>query len=116
MELGPLQPAARRPDWSNSAVLGPRSSAARDFADLVAAKLVGTVLPFSEREALVRTAAFRGINRFEANLIIATVQHTFGIGQKRVPENYRPLRIPPALAAFLLLQGAILAAFWFLIF
>jgi hypothetical protein len=116
MELGPVQILTRRPDWSKSAVLGPRSSTARDFADLVAAKLVGTVLPFSHRESLLQAAAERGISRFEANLIIATVQHNFGIGRKRITENYRPFRFPITLAAFLIVQGAIVAAVWYLLF
>ncbi len=57
--------------------------AARNFADLVAARMIGTVLPFSERESLVRAAARNGINRFEANLLIAAVQHQMGVGLKR---------------------------------
>jgi hypothetical protein len=74
-------------DWSRSAILGDRGVAARNFADLVAARMVGTVLPFSERESLVRAAARHGINRFEANLLIATVQHQLGVGQKRLAKG-----------------------------
>jgi hypothetical protein len=70
-------------DWSQSAILGDRGVAARNFADLVAARMIGTVLPFSERESLVRAAARNGINRFEANLLIAAVQHQMGVGLKR---------------------------------
>jgi len=61
--------------------------AARNFADLVAARMVGTVLPFTERESLVRAAARHGINRFEANLLIATVQNQMGAGRKRLEKR-----------------------------
>lgn len=78
---------SRLNDWSQSAILGDRGVAARNFADLVAARMIGTVLPFSERESLVRAAARNGINRFEANLLIAAVQHQLGVGLKRQPKD-----------------------------
>ncbi len=76
-------------DWSHSAILGDRGIAARNFADLVAARMIGTVLPFSERESLVRAAARNGINRFEANLLIAAVQHQLGVGLQRQAKRGR---------------------------
>jgi hypothetical protein len=37
--------------------------------------LVGDRLPIRDRERLIRRALHLGLNRFEANLLIATVQH-----------------------------------------
>jgi hypothetical protein len=79
-------------DWSQSAILGDRGAVARNFADLVAARMVGTVLPFSERESLVKAAARHGINRFEANLLIAAVQNQMGAGRRRVEKRGRGQR------------------------
>jgi hypothetical protein len=74
-------------DWSHSAILGDRGVVARNFADLVAARMVGTVLPLSERESLVKAAARHGINRFEANLLIAAVQNQMGAGRQRIEKR-----------------------------
>jgi hypothetical protein len=105
-------------DWSQSAVLGKQNAAVREFADLVASRLVGTVLPFTHREALLRVAAIRGIGRFEANLIIAAVQHQLGVGQKRQPSAPSPSirKIAASLLFFLLLQAGIIAAVWHWLF
>lgn len=118
MRVEPIQLESPRRDWSQSAVLGQRSAAARNFADLVAARLVGTVLPFSERESLVRTAARYGIARFEANLIIAAVQHQMGVGRQREKRKRpsRGMRFSPALAAVMVVQAGIVAAVWYLLF
>ena len=91
---------------------------ARNFADLVAARLVGTVLPFSERESLVRTAARYGIAQFEANLIIAVVQNQMGVGRQREKpkRTSRRLRLSPAVAAAVVVQAGIVAAVWYLMF
>jgi hypothetical protein len=67
-------------DWSKSAILGYRTAAARDFADLVAVRMVSGTLPWTERQWLLHNAGRRGISRFEANLIIAAVAN-----------HYRPL-------------------------
>jgi hypothetical protein len=48
---------------------------AASFGRLVAQQLEGPVLRYSRRQALLREAERRGIGRFEANLIIAAVQH-----------------------------------------
>ena len=102
-------------DWSKSAVLGERSAKARTFADLVASQLVDTVLPLSQRESLIRLAARQGINRFEANLIIAAVQNQLGVGRKRPapPPPKRAFRIAAGIAMFLVIQAGIVAAAWY---
>jgi len=45
------------------------------FAAAVIASLEGTTLRYSRRIVLLKQAATLGIERFEANLVIATVQH-----------------------------------------
>ena len=51
---------------------------AERFALLVRYSLIGTLLPYSARQALIRKAGRMGIKRFDANLIIAMVQHRAG--------------------------------------
>jgi hypothetical protein len=51
------------------------------FSLLVRYSLVGSLLPHSTRQALLRKAARMGIRRFDANLIIAMVQHQAGGGR-----------------------------------
>lgn len=115
MRIKPVEVGMRRGDWSRSAVLGSRSSAALDFADLVAEQLVGTVLPWSRRESLVRAAARLGISRFEANLIIAAVQNQMGAGLGRSEARRPPLakRIAVGLMVFVAVQAMIVAAAWY---
>jgi hypothetical protein len=115
MQLEPIRVKLRRSDWSRSVVLGERGMAARDFADLVAGQLVGTVLPWSQREKLIDAATAYGITRFEANLIIAAVQHQLGVGRKR--DDAKPSRlsrrIAVGLAMFVIVQAGIIAAAWY---
>jgi len=47
----------------------------RGFAEAVADSLQAGVLPYADRQRLLRRAARLGIGRFDANLIIASVQH-----------------------------------------
>jgi hypothetical protein len=105
----------RREDWSDSVVLGDRGAAAREFADIVASQLVGTVLPWDQRETLIDTAAAYGITRFEANLIIAAVQHRMGVGKRRGPGTGTRLlpKLGAAVAVFLIVQASIAAMAWY---
>jgi len=85
-------PSATSPiDWSSSTVIGRRSPIAREFADSVVEHLVGNLLPYSARQDLIRQATDKGITRFEANLIIAAVQHHL-----RISPIAPPLRAKPA--------------------
>jgi hypothetical protein len=118
MQHEPIRGKLRRSDWSRSVVLGERGVAARDFADIVACQLVGTVLPWSQRDKLIRAASAHGITRFEANLIIATVQHQMGVGRRR--DDAKParlsVRIATGLAMFVIIQAGIIAAVWYCLF
>jgi hypothetical protein len=81
----------------------------------------GPVLRYSHRTRLIRAAERSGIGRFEANLIIAAVQHE--AGERRAAERVRPSQrtcpswLSSALAALAALatQAAILFGFWSLI-
>ena len=114
-------PMSRSDNWSESAVIGPRGGWARDFADLVARQMVGPLLPWSTRKSLLRQAARRNIKPFEANLIIATVQHRLGpaaIIPRAVPPA-RPRRnwsMPIGIAISAMLEALIIVCIWHLVF
>lgn len=78
----------------------------------VAASLDDGLLRYSTRLALVRRAVQMGIGRFEANLIIATVQHR--VRRDEVPRAVSRRRFDAtALAVVLAVQGLIvLGACW----
>ena len=79
------------------------------FADLVGQALDGCVLRYSNRLSLLDRAAKMGIGRFEANLIIATVQYR----REHVPANPPRRSYLPILIAFAIgLQALIVAAVW----
>jgi hypothetical protein len=96
-------------DWSTSAILGHRGPAARQFADLVATQMVGPLLPWYARRTLLREAAKWRISLFEANLIIATVQHRYRRDPLPIAKPARPraatFLIGTAIAAEALLVG-----------
>jgi len=56
-------------------VIAKPTSAAQEFADLVRDSMDGPILRYSARQTLLREASFQSLGRFEANLIIAAVQH-----------------------------------------
>ena len=95
-------------------VAKPPDSNAQSFADLVADSMDGPILRYSSRRALLRAADAAGIGRFEANLIIAAVQHQSDREASGTPiAPTRPLaRNALVWAAFLLLQTSIFIAVW----
>jgi hypothetical protein len=74
----------------------------------------GTELRYSKRQHLLKRADHYGIKRFDANLIIAMVQHRLGALETIDPEPARPSRLLLA-AAFLAVQSAIVLAGWWLV-
>src|SRR4051794_38981135 len=54
---------------------------AGEFADWVRDQLDGPLLRYSARLVLLKEAQRRGLGRFEANLVIASVLHRAGMGQ-----------------------------------
>jgi hypothetical protein len=90
------------------------SSQDRSFSELVLRKLHGRrrgVLRYSERLELLKEAGRRGIGRFEANLIIASVQHRLKLTVPECSRRRRPLKLSGVIA-FLALQGLILWGMW----
>jgi hypothetical protein len=83
------------------------------FGQLVLRQLKGrrwAGLRYSERLALLKEAGRRGIGRFEANLIIASVQHRLS-GKTPGTEERKPFRFGGTVA-FLVVQGLILLGVW----
>lgn len=80
-------------------------ASSRKFAQAVAEELKQGVLRFSSRQQLLSTAEQMGISRFQANLIIAALQHQF----PPTSPTYQPqqFRWVPWLAVVLLFQGVI---------
>jgi hypothetical protein len=86
---------------------------AERFAGMVLAKMEGGLLRYSSRLSLLKQAAAMGIERFEANLIIAAVQS----GRPK-PIRVRTIRRfgPMSMAVtFAVVQVSILAAAWWFI-
>jgi hypothetical protein len=86
------------------------SGDSRRFAQIVAGELEQGVLRFSARQRLLSTAERMGIGRFQANLVIAAVQHQLGAttSEPRQPHFSWASR----LLAAVLLQGLIVASIY----
>ena len=123
-----LQPAlselAHAMDTRNSPHRGPKDfgnldASATEFAEHVASRVTGDTLRYSDRLALLEVADELKIGRFEANLIIAMVQHRTRGGEisfTRTDDTprYKVLGLPREIVAFLAVQTAILLGAWFL--
>ena len=115
MEMEDDQPQYRLedPDELPLADNGFPTSVDRTFAALVSRTLQAqrrSPLRYSQRLDLLKEAGRRGIGRFEANLIIASVQHKLGLLNVAPPKR-RPLRLP-GVVAFLLVQSMIVWGLW----
>jgi hypothetical protein len=78
----------------------------------------GPVLRYSHRTGLIRTAERSGIGRFEANLIIAAVQHEAGERAAALPVEQRPRSRAswmPIAIAVIATQAVIALGAWLLI-
>jgi hypothetical protein len=88
---------------------------AATFAQVVRQRMDGPVLRYSHRTHLIREAERRGIGRFEANLIIAAVQHE--AGERRGVESIVPSSSSswiPLIVGICATQGAIFAGLWWM--
>lgn len=81
------------------------------FAGTVARALEDGVLRYSVRMGLLKEAARRGIGRFEANLIIAAVQHQTGAAAEEAVHRNRGFRVPPLVMA-LLVEAVVIVGLW----
>jgi hypothetical protein len=105
-----LRELARRQDRKIVAApppLGQRTCGT--FASEVARRLEGPVLRHAERRKLIAAARRMGIGRFEANLVIAAVQHQRGSVDARQVAG--PMRLRH-LAPVALVMGLELAVAW----
>jgi hypothetical protein len=91
-------------------------SGVRAFAQAVSIALEGPILRYSRRQQLIRQAEGLGIRRFDANLLIAAVQHRLGNGktnaavQPEASDSRWRMAIP--VGCVLALQALILLGFW----
>ena len=83
------------------------------FAAEIAGRMEGPVLRHAQRLALFEVARRLGIGRFEANLIMAAVQHQRGQARAIAAnaEVHRPWRLAP-LAVVVVVQGLIAWGAW----
>ena len=95
----------------------PPRTAVNTFAQLAASQLADDVLCYSRRLQLLNTAGRLGIGRFQANLILAAVQHESGNLSVRSQEASapRPFRVAPILAVAVI-QSLILFGVWGIFF
>jgi hypothetical protein len=86
------------------------------FSHRVAARLDGPVLRYSNRVALLKEAGKLGIGRFEANLLIAKVQHSRvqGSGFRVHEKTTNGAWLGPA-AVVVSVQTLIILAVWWLV-
>jgi len=88
------------------------AGAAQTFAGLVRERMDGPVLRYSHRTRLLRTAERGGIGRFEANLIIAAVQHETGANRPTIEARDRGHAWMPRALAIAITQSIIAMAVW----
>jgi hypothetical protein len=95
-----------------------RSPHAERFERQVARELQGSILRYSRRQALLKAAEAMSIGRFEANLIIAVVQHRQGSQQTATLIECTSHRrhILPCLLCIATVQAAIVAGAWLVAF
>jgi len=91
----------------------PPTDVSAEFAEWVRGRLDGPVLRYSARQAMLKEAERRGLGRFDANLVIASVLYRAGMGQE-YEMRPRVEWVAPVLV-FLLLQGAILGGAWWVL-
>jgi hypothetical protein len=89
----------------------------RGFAARVRTHLNGQILRYSDRLELLRAAERLRIERFRANLIIATVQHEMAGATAGTPLETRPARsqwrVSSIIAAVVVTELATVALTWF---
>jgi hypothetical protein len=101
-----------------------KDAAVHVFAQIVEANLCGPLLSYSARQRLLAEAERLGIGRFDANLIIASVQHhapgeqgplAFIAGLPDRPRQIAWLHWAGLLAATLAAQIVVVLAIWAMI-
>lgn len=114
-DLAAAQPAPQSVVADPVAPQDDRLSAAEAFSELVRDHLDSPILRFSTRQKLLRQAAKMNLGRFEANLLIALVEHRHR--RHPAPQTRPPTRTGWRIAAVVvLLEATILAAGWVVFF
>jgi hypothetical protein len=87
---------------------------ARQFADYLSQRRAASVLRYSERLDLIRAARHFGVDRFEANLLIASVLER---GRQVVEEKPMPGResVIGKVAMFAVVQSVVLLGAWWML-
>jgi hypothetical protein len=112
--LTSLRDLAGRQDSSRS--LAAPATPAQQFIQVVTSRLGNGVLAYSDRLALVQQAAEFGIDRFQANLIIAALQHQLqGVATGWFDRQGKSNNTMVPLLMFLFLQAAIVLATWIVV-
>jgi hypothetical protein len=91
------------------------AGAAHTFAEVVRERMDGPVLRYSHRTRLIQEAEERGIGRFEANLIIAAVQHRQRASRCEVDPAVPRSTWMPIVIGFCATQCAVVMGLWWLI-
>jgi hypothetical protein len=94
------------------------STRAGTYAELVAASIPpsSSVLRYSHRLALLRSAPRFGLNRFEGNLAIAAVMHRRRRGHEASDDSAAERSFVSSITTFVLVQGAVLLGAWWTLF
>ena len=118
-ELASAADATRIETATPEPVLPLPAGAAQTFAELVRQRMDGPVLRYSHRARLIREAQRRGIGRFEANLIIAAVQHQRRPARCEVepvaPRASSSSSWMPVVIGFCATQCAVVTGLWWLV-
>ena len=85
------------------------------FAQEVADSLDGRDLRYSQRLKLLKRASNFGIKRFDANLIIAMVQHRMGSAHRLPESGPDHSAMLASLTAVVVVQSLIIVAGWWLL-
>lgn len=109
---GSLRQLSDRYDRLHALPNGTPATPTEGFADLVRREVCAGVLPYSNRLGLLTTAGKLGIGRFEANLIIASVQHRYMPLDSVEPRRSRLPDRFVSLLVFLLAQTTIVLLAW----
>jgi hypothetical protein len=99
-----------------AAVSSATAGSARQFAEYLADRTPSAVLRYSERLELIRTARRFGIDRFEANLLIASVLERHRRHSEEPPAARGGGSLLGGITVFLVVQSAVVLGAWWTVF
>lgn len=114
VRTAPSKPADE--DWLPEVIDAP-ASVVHGLKRAIAECIVGGTLSIVDRQRLIARSMKLGLNRFEANLLIAAVQNRCRAAEDRVPTLPRPMRWGMGtLLLALLLAEAVAVSTWAIYF